>query len=385
MRITDKNRVLLFAAMTLMFIVSACTVPGMGVSTSPSVEEPSPTTPADTPVVEGPVATATEAPAAAEPTATTAEPPAAGLLRQWATGATASSEYGSESWSAQQATGAPDTMECGDIQTAWASETSDGVDWLELSFVTAVVPTEINIRETYSPGFIARVEVKDERGIYHTVWEGTPEAVEQCPRVLTIPVSGVSVPVSVVRINLDQREGGYYNEIDAVELVGLPSTSPVVEPTATPSQPPVAGMTRQWAIGATASSEYGSDSWSAQQATGAPDTMECDDLQTAWASETSDGVDWLEVSFATAVVPTEINIRETNSPGFINRVEVRDDMGLYHIVWEGTPGAVEQCPRVFSVAVSGVGVRVNAVRISLDQRNGGWYNEIDAVELVGQE
>jgi hypothetical protein len=113
-------------------------------------------------------------------------------------------------------------MECGDIQTAWASATSDGVDWLEVSFATAVVPTEINIRETYSPGFIARVEVKDERGIYHTIWEGTPGAVEQCPRVLTIPVTGVDVRVNSVRINLDQSDGGYYNEIDAVELVGQP-------------------------------------------------------------------------------------------------------------------------------------------------------------------
>jgi hypothetical protein len=212
MRITDKNRALLFAAATLLLVASACTVPGMGASTAPSEEAPSPTVPAapaDTPV-------------AVEPTATPAGPPAAGLLRQWAIGATASTEYESESWSAQQATGAPDTMECGDIQTAWASEASDGVDWLEVSFATAVVPTEISIRETHSPGFIARVEVKDERGMYHTVWEGTPGMVEQCPRVLTIPVTGVNVRVNVVRINLDQREGGDWNEIDAVELAGQP-------------------------------------------------------------------------------------------------------------------------------------------------------------------
>jgi hypothetical protein len=91
-----------------------------------------------------------------------------------------------------------------------------------VSFATAVVPTEINIRETYSPGSIARVEVRDERGSYHTVWEAVPAAIEQCPRVLTIPVSGVDVRVNAVRINLDQRVEGYWNEIDAVELVGQP-------------------------------------------------------------------------------------------------------------------------------------------------------------------
>jgi hypothetical protein len=113
--------------------------------------------------------------------------------------------------------------------------------------------------------------------------------------------------------------------------------------------------------------------------------MECGDIETAWASTTAEGVEWLEVSFATAVVPTEVNIRETHSPGFINRVEVRDERGLYHTIWEGMPGAVEQCPRVLNIPVSGVEVRVNAVRISLDQRDGGNWNEIDAVELVGQQ
>jgi hypothetical protein len=215
----NKYSVLLLAAVLLVLLVSACALPGSTVSPPPSAppEEPSPTTPP-----AAPTTAPTDTPVAIEPTATPAQPPAAGALRQWATGATASTEYGSDSWSARQATGAPDTTECGDIQTAWASETSDGVDWLEVSFATPVVPTEISIRETYSPGFINRVEVKDERGLYHTVWEGTPGAVEQCPRVLTIPVSGVDVRVNVVRINLDQRDGGDWNEIDAVELVGQP-------------------------------------------------------------------------------------------------------------------------------------------------------------------
>jgi hypothetical protein len=215
----NKYFVLLLAAVLLVLLVSACALPGSTVSPPPSAppEEPSPTSPP-----AAPTTAPTDTPVAIEPTAPPAQPPAAGALRQWATGATASTEYGSDSWSARQATGAPDTTECGDIQTAWASETSDGVDWLEVSFATPVVPTEISIRETYSPGFINRVEVKDERGLYHTVWEGTPGAVEQCPRVLTIPVSGVDVRINVVRINLDQRDGGDWNEIDAVELVGQP-------------------------------------------------------------------------------------------------------------------------------------------------------------------
>jgi hypothetical protein len=46
--------------------------------------------------------------------------------------------------------------------------------------------------------------------------------LEQCPHVLTIPVSGVDVRVNAVRISLDQMDGGDWDEIDAVELVGQP-------------------------------------------------------------------------------------------------------------------------------------------------------------------
>jgi hypothetical protein len=223
-KIGNKHYTLLFAAVVLMLLASACTLPGLTASAPSAPEEANATTPPAIPTdtAAAPATAPTDTPVVVEPTGTPAQPPVAGTLRQWAMGATASSEYESDSWSAQQATGAPDTMECGDIQTAWASEASDSVEWLEVTFATAVVPAEISVRETHSPGFINRVEVKDEMGRYHTVWEGTPGAVEQCPRVLTIPVSGVSVRVNAVRINLDQRDGGDWDEIDAVELVGQP-------------------------------------------------------------------------------------------------------------------------------------------------------------------
>jgi len=146
--------------------------------------------------------------------------PSGDMASQWASSATASSEYGSTGWSASQATGAPDTEECGDISTAWATATSDGVDWIELTYDVPVFPAEINVYETNSPGFIADVYVFDENGDYYMVWEGTPEAADECPRIFSVEVVGVDVPVVGVLINLDQSDGGYWNEIDAVELVG---------------------------------------------------------------------------------------------------------------------------------------------------------------------
>jgi hypothetical protein len=382
--VRKRQHVLLVAGLVLVFVAGAC-LPGPAVSPTSAPEEATPTTPAAVPTTppSAPPAAPTNTPPVAGPGATPTQPAAAGVLRQWAVSAVAGSEYDNPEWSAQQATGAPNVGRCEDNQNAWASESADGIDWLEVTFATAVVPTEINIYETNSPGFINKVEVKDEAGLYYTVWQGTPAAVEECPLVLTIPVSGVNVGVNAVRINLDQA-GGWYNEIDAVELVGQPTGPSAGGAAPTPTQPVVAGAVRQWAVGGAASSSYFDPDWGPQQATGAPNVTECVDDQRAWASENYDGVDWLEVTFATAVVPTEINVHESNSPGFINKVEVKDETGVYHTVWEGTPAGVEQCPRVFTVPVSGVSARVNAVRISLDQRNSDDWDEIDAVELVGQ-
>ena len=142
-------------------------------------------------------------------------------IAQWASSATASSHWGSsDDYAPLQATGAPDTDECGDISTAWASSSSSGMDWLELTYLEPVIPTEINIYETHSPGCIVEVEVIDEDGLYTTVWDGGAEVGAQCPRIFSVPVLDVDFAVVGVRINLDQSTCSW-DEIDAVELVGL--------------------------------------------------------------------------------------------------------------------------------------------------------------------
>jgi hypothetical protein len=147
-------------------------------------------------------------------------------IEQWASSATASSSYtqfGEDRWSPDQTTGEPDTAECGDYDTAWASETSTGEDWLEVTFDTPVDPTEINIYETYNPSAVVKVEVRDENGEYHTVWEGEPELMDECPYVNNFySESGLGVKADTVRITLDQSVNPGWNEIDAVQLIGIP-------------------------------------------------------------------------------------------------------------------------------------------------------------------
>ena len=142
-------------------------------------------------------------------------------VSQWGDSATASSEYSNPSWAALQAAGPPDTEGCGDIETSWASASSTGEDWLEVEYALSVIPVQIDIYETYHPGSITEVEVRDEDGDYHTVWTGTPSEEQDCPRIFSIDVDDVDVAIDAVRIHLDQSIIGSWNEIDAVQLVGL--------------------------------------------------------------------------------------------------------------------------------------------------------------------
>jgi hypothetical protein len=143
-----------------------------------------------------------------------------GFLMQWASAATASSEYASNSWSAAQATGAPNVTACYDDEGTWASAGPD-LDWLELQYQTPVRPLEVRIYEVWAPGSIIKVELKDAAGAYHTIYTASPKAATECMRMLSIPITTFAEPVSAVRLTLDQRTINNWNEIDAVQLVGI--------------------------------------------------------------------------------------------------------------------------------------------------------------------
>lgn len=149
-------------------------------------------------------------------------PPLGGGTRQWAVSATASSQYGDTGWSAMQATGAPDTPDCGDYTTAWATENYNTVEWIELDYDTPVLPTEVNIFQSYNPNQVVLVELRDLEGNYHTIYTGEPQdESDDCPFVLNIPVEGADKQVDGVKITVDQSVLQDWCEIDAVELVGI--------------------------------------------------------------------------------------------------------------------------------------------------------------------
>ena len=143
------------------------------------------------------------------------------VLSQWASQAKASSQYTKARWSAQQATGEPNTTRCGDLDTAWAPGTSgEGPEWLELAFDTPAYATGLRVHETYNSGCVYQVELVDVKGKHHMIWQGKDTTA--CPGWLELSFKPTAYLVQSVILHT-QIKG--WEEIDAVELTGLVEVS----------------------------------------------------------------------------------------------------------------------------------------------------------------
>lgn len=128
--------------------------------------------------------------------------------------------------------------------------------------------------------------------------------------------------------------------------------------------------------------------WSAEQLTGPPDTPIAGDLPTAWASKEQDmGEVWLELDYAESVLPQSLRIHETYNPGAVARVYAMDgdhpaDADTVWIeIWRGEATAAA-APIWFEVPLSS-SRRTRTIRLIVDTNRVGGWNEIDAVELLG--
>lgn len=139
-------------------------------------------------------------------------------------------------WGPEQAAGDPDTMQAGDISTAWAPREQDGgTEWLKLDYEKSVDIAEVRVRETYNPGAISKVTAFLADGSEVTLWEGEePKSVAPVEMSFTVPSS---VNAKSVKVYLDTKRVPGWNEIDAVQIIGRDGS-------------------QQWAKHATASSTY---------------------------------------------------------------------------------------------------------------------------------
>jgi hypothetical protein len=144
---------------------------------------------------------------------------------QWASEATASSSYndaqGDAGWSPKQATGAPDVDRYADDQHAWAPKTEDGgIEWLDLKYLKPVHASEVRVRESMGSGAVIKIELFDEAGAAHTVWQGVDPTKEL--NYLILKFKTTEYRVNRVKVTLATNVIPGWNEIDAVQLVGKP-------------------------------------------------------------------------------------------------------------------------------------------------------------------
>lgn len=149
----------------------------------------------------------------------------------------------------------------------------------------------------------------------------------------------------------------------------------------------------QWAVSATASSTYAGDktpdsrtAYAPSQVAGAPNVERYGDNANAWVTETADkGIEWLEVKFAKPVQATQLRVRQNSSPGAIIKLELIDEGGARQSVWQGVDdrqyagNAVAWFDRTFEKTP----YKVTGARITLATNAVGGWNEIDAVQLLG--
>lgn len=192
--------------------------------------------------------------------------------------------------------------------------------------------------------------------------------------------------LAIVRVTI--AAASTQTAVRAAELVGALTLTPVdLAMTQMAPTLEMAGMEQlpQYAITASASSERGGLEWSALQATGEPNTLECGDAETAWESAEPNTISALTVVFAQLVVPERVNIYESLNPGYVISVEIQDVYGEFHSVYQAEPGPSTICPRVLTILIEGeIDYRANVVIIHVGQATApGGRTGIDAVQLIG--
>jgi hypothetical protein len=150
-----------------------------------------------------------------------AAPAATGAARPvtWAATVRAfSSQYTADSWSANQARGAPDVFpRHGDISESWAPlEPDAGPEFIEVGYNAPRRASGVEVLETFNPGAITDVQVITADGERRSVYHAAAAAMGDIAYRRHIDFACTDVPVVAVRVTLDTKAVPGWNEIDAI-------------------------------------------------------------------------------------------------------------------------------------------------------------------------
>eukprot|EP00794_Sanderia_malayensis_P003795 gene3795-4320_t len=103
-------------------------------------------------------------------------------------------------------------------------------DFVDLYYSHAVLPTKIEIYETYNPGAVVRILacnkaphesfIDADQILWEVLWEGGPVKTEHEARIFSPPINNISFPTRLIRLEFNQRLCEYYTELDAVYITG---------------------------------------------------------------------------------------------------------------------------------------------------------------------
>ena len=322
-------------------------------------------------------------------------------LAQYATATEASSAYnqdGQGAWLAVQGIGAPSHSGCAQgLAGSWAPLLPDTqTHTLTLDFGALVFAEGVRVWEHANPasasGFVKRVDVIDEQGTMHLVWQGTDTTM--CGDVLDVRWERTSFLTQRVRLTT-QTSFDAWEYVDAVQLVGQ-SSACIDGPRAPPPSPPppcVSGPEQQqYAATATTSSEYGGG-WSVADATGAATHSSCStQMAGSWAPRPrSTDTHTLTLGFATPLYMSRLEVWEAANPregsGFVRRIDAIEPSGTSHVYWEENAAANDvdgtACGAVFSVSsLTTTSFLVSRVKITTRTNIMAW-EYVDAVRMSG--
>ena len=132
-----------------------------------------------------------------------------------------STEWGPTEWGSVQVLGAPNVYpDYGDIENAWSPlDMEEPDEFLELGYSYPIPINYIDIYETFGPGTVDTVYVKNPNtGLLETVYTAIPAPIGDSLHILHITFPMTSFPVSEIRISMDMSAVEGWNEIDAVEI-----------------------------------------------------------------------------------------------------------------------------------------------------------------------
>ena len=205
------------------------------------------------------------------------------------------------------------------------------------------------------------------------------------PGELGLPNGVAAAPGGVIWVS---DNSGEYSAITAMRLTVDPVAAGTAqalavtpEPSAQPT-PLAAALVRQWASSATASSFYAPD-YTPADATGAPNVPACQDSIDAWAAAAPNSLETLELRFDAPVFAVGVVVHQSYNPGYISKVELIDERGEAKTVHTATPAPAAPCPLPLELSFAQTLTRIVAVRLTIDQRPGANWSEINAVELLG--